>query len=135
MKNKFIVLLMSLCLILPACVYANETPAENVFLTKFVSQVPYAHRIGMVELKENQSSITVDFSKVSNPCSNYYIGLYYIDGDMDDPNHDANYIIKNVGPITTDKFVFTGLKSGLKYRIHLAAAINMEDIDGIFHVQ
>ncbi len=135
MKRNFLVLLMSLCLALPACVYADETPAENVFLTKFVSQVPYAHRIGMVELKENQSSITVDFSKVSNPCSNYYIGLYYIDGDMDDPDYNADYIIKNVGPITTDKFVFTGLKSGIKYRIHLASAINIEDVDGVFYVE
>lgn len=125
---------MVLCLVLPACVYADETPAENVFLTKFVSQVPYAHRIGMVELKENQSSITVDFSKVSNPCSNYYIGLYFIKGDLEESD-DSGYILKTVGPITTDKFVFTGLKSGIKYRIHLASAINMEDIDGTFHVQ
>lgn len=135
MKKSFLVLLMSLCLAIPACVYADETPAENSFLVKTISKAPDARRIGLIELKENQSSITVDFSKVSNPCSNYYIGLYYIDGDMDDPDYNADYIIKNVGPITTDKFVFTGLKSGIKYRIHLASAINDEEVDGTFYVE
>lgn len=130
MKRNLLVLLMSLCLAIPACVYADETPAENSFLVKTISKVPDARRIGLIELKENQSSITVDFSKVSNPCSNYYIGLYFINGDTDE-----GYILKTVGPITTDKFVFTGLKSGIKYRIHLASAINDEEVDGTFYVE
>lgn len=134
MKNKFIVLLMSLCFIIPACVYADEAPAENSFLVKTISKVPDARRIGLIELKENQSSITVDFSKVSNPCSNYYIGLYFIKGDLEESD-DSGYILKTVGPITTDKFVFTGLKSGIKYRIHLASAINDEEVDGTFYVK
>ena len=134
MKRNFLVLLMVLCLVLPACVYADEAPAENSFLVKTISKVPDARRIGLIELKENQSSITVDFSKVSNPCSNYYIGLYFIKGDLEESD-DSGYILKTVGPITTDKFVFTGLKSGIKYRIHLASAINIEDVDGVFYVE
>ena len=134
MKRNLLVLLMSLCLVLPACVYADETPAENSFLVKTISKVPDARRIGLIELKENQSSITVDFSKVSNPCSNYYIGLYFIKGDLEESD-DSGYILKAVGPITTDKFVFTGLKSGIKYRIHLASAINDEEVDGTFYVE
>ncbi len=125
---------MVLCLVLPACVYADEAPAENSFLVKTISKVPDARRIGLIELKENQSSITVDFSKVSNPCSNYYIGLYFIKGDLEESD-DSGYILKTVGPITTDKFVFTGLKSGIKYRIHLASAINDEEVDGTFYVK
>lgn len=125
---------MVLCLVLPACVYADEAPAENSFLVKTISKVPDARRIGLIELKENQSSITVDFSKVSNPCSNYYIGLYFIKGDLEESD-DSGYILKTVGPITTDKFVFTGLKSGIKYRIHLASAINDEEVDGTFYVE
>ena len=125
---------MVLCLVLPACVYADEAPTDNGFLVKTISKVPDARRIGLIELKENQSSITVDFSKVSNPCSNYYIGLYFIKGDLEESD-DSGYILKTVGPITTDKFVFTGLKSGIKYRIHLASAINDEEVDGTFYVE
>ena len=134
MKRNLLVLLMSLCLVLPACAYADEASAENSFLVKTISKVPDARRIGLIELKENQSSITVDFSKVSNPCSNYYIGLYFIKGDLEESD-DSGYILKTVGPITTDKFVFTGLKSGIKYRIHLASAINDEEVDGTFYVK
>ena len=134
MKKSFLVLLMSLYLVLPACVYADEAPTDNGFLVKTISKVPDARRIGLIELKETQSSITVDFSKVSNPCSNYYIGLYFIKGDLEESD-DSGYILKTVGPITTDKFVFTGLKSGIKYRIHLASAINDEEVDGTFYVK
>lgn len=135
MKKKIFVLLMSLCLIIPACVYADDAPTENKFLTNIVLGSPPGQRIGVVELEENQSSVTIDFSKVSNPCSNYYIGLYYIIGELDGETEESGYIIKNVGPITTDKFTFTGLKSGIKYRIHLSSTINREDVDGAFIVR
>ncbi len=127
MIKKLFALLMLVCFTVSMGVYANEAPDKEEFYFKTVSQVPHMRKVGRIKLKDNQNSITLDFKEVSNSCNNYYISIYNV------TDEDEGYILKCVGPITTDKFTFTGLKGETEYKISLSAAINLEDVDGYIY--
>ncbi len=127
MKKKIFTILMSVCLISSMCVYAAGETVKYPFRFDEVTNVPYMRHVETIEIGENQSSLTLDFKEVSNSCNNFYISLYNV------TNEDEGYIIKCMGPIKTDKFTFTGLKHGIKYKVSLSAAINIESVDGTIY--
>ena len=127
MAKKFLTLFIMIYTVVALGVYADDTVVKNGFYFNQITQIPHMRHVGFVEMGENQSSITLEFAEVSNPCSNYYISLYNM------TNEDEGYILKFAGPIKTDKFTFTGLESGTQYRVSLSSAVNIENANGVIY--
>lgn len=123
----YLATVMSVCLISSMCAYADGAKTEYPFRFNEVTNVPHMRHMETIEIGENQNAITLEFKEVSNPCNNFYISLYNV------TNEDEGYIVKCMGPIKMDKFTFTGLKAGIKYKVSLSAAINIEAVDGTIY--
>ncbi len=109
----------------------------NNFDVQSINPAPSMVHIKKVTLGENETSIKIDFTSVTNPFSPYYISLYKLDLRENIPVEEqkSGYIVKYFGPISTKGFTFTGLESGETYRVSITSAVNFEYVSGIISAE
>lgn len=126
MKRKILAVLIVLSLMVNGfSVFAEGVSKNNSFGEIWISRFPRIAKVINVTLGENETELKIEFTEISRKLSNYYISLYQF-GD----NLDGKYIVKCLGPITTDSFTFTNLESNKTYKVSLTTANEYDSVHG-----
>jgi hypothetical protein len=104
---------------------ASAFAAELDFTDTPVYPIDAMNRIGSIHLAENENTINLSCSKVSNENEEYYISVY----EKGTPE-SAYYVVKYLGPIKVSDFKIAGLNSGKDYYVLLSSVGNKQTVSG-----
>ncbi len=121
--KKIISLILSICITagMSAAVFADEIEFNNVD----VYPVDSMARLKTFSLSDNENTVELKCSAISNPYEEYYISLYE-KGSID----DAHYVFKFIGPVQIRDFSIEGLTGGKSYYIGISSTRNKQVISG-----
>ena len=83
-----------------------------------------------IALTEEQNTIEIECTDITNPNDEYYITVYERDLSIADETNNNIEMIRCIGPIRLNRFKLCGLENGKTYVISFSSTGNVENISG-----